>query len=300
MLKIIREVLVVKTVCALFILIGLSTPLLGAPPVSEGLLIDLNADVGVELEDGNRVIAWHNQVEASTADVFVKRDEGRKEPGSGRPTLLKNVDSIGGHSSLLFNRQELVNMEEDSCDHLLLGSGYTWVSVMSIHDQAGGAKDVNAFFGNLRNSAPYDGIMASLYADNRIWAHSRSTDITKEKGKRYPKWKEKVRPQLESPEPIEEDRYYIIMGRMGEGQGTVELDLFVNSAEAVAKKLYTVTPDSDCSKLAIGQERDATTHPGGESFHGEIARFLMYERPLRDEELSQLIQHLIEQYNIQL
>ena len=267
-------------------------------PVSEGLLLDLDANAGVELEEGNRVSAWHNQVADSELDVFVKRDEGRKKAGSGRPTLLESVDSIGGNNSLLFDRQELVNMKEDTCDHLLLGSGYTWISVMAIHDQAGGAKNVNAFFGNLRNSVPYDGMIASLHDDNRVWAHSRSTDITKKPGERFPKWKEKVRPQLESPEPIEEDRYYIVMGRMGEGEGTVDLELFINTTEAVATKPYTITKDTNASKLAIGQERDAITHPGKESFHGEITRFLIYERPLSDEELSQTIRYLSEFYKI--
>jgi hypothetical protein len=40
---------------------------------------------------------------------------------------------------------------------------------------------------------------------------------------------------------------------------------------------------------AIGQERDAINHPGKESFDGEIARFLMWDRPLDDAELAKTL-----------
>jgi len=267
-------------------------------PVSNGLIIDLDANLGVQLEEENRVSVWINQVPGSALDKFVKRDEGRKEAGSGRPTLLEKVKSINGNNTILFNRQELVNMNDDSMDHLLLGNGYTWICVMSIHDQKGGKKDVNAFFGNLRNSAPYDGIMASFNDDNTIWAHSRSTNLVKE-GKRYPKFKEFVRPELITPDPIEEDRYYIIMGRMGAGEGKVDLDIFINSSDPIVTAPYIVTQETNSSRLAIGQERDAITHPGAESFHGEITRLLFYERPLSKDELESSLKFLTKEYLIQ-
>jgi hypothetical protein len=47
-----------------------------------------------------------------------------------------------------------------------------------------------------------------------------------------------------------------------------------------------VNPLADASKLAVGQERDAIQHPGKESFDGEIARFLLWNRPLTDAELK--------------
>lgn len=36
--------------------------------------------------------------------------------------------------------------------------------------------------------------------------------------------------------------------------------------------------------MTIGQKRNAIQHPGHESFDGEIARFVIWERPLGDEE----------------
>ena len=85
----------------------------------KGLIIDLDADRGVGVEDGDRVVKWTNQVPAFAAKDFVKQDKGRQEPGSGRPTLKKSVSAIGGHNTLVFKRQELVNHAEDALDHLL-------------------------------------------------------------------------------------------------------------------------------------------------------------------------------------
>ena len=48
-----------------------------------------------------------------------------------------------------------------------------------------------------------------------------------------------------------------------------------------------MNPAANSSKLAIGQERDATNHPGRESFDGELARLLIYDRPLTQVELGE-------------
>lgn len=48
--------------------------------------------------------------------------------------------------------------------------------------------------------------------------------------------------------------------------------------------------------MAIGQERDATNHPGLESFIGEISRLVIYDRPLSDRELAEVSRYLMEQY----
>ena len=67
-----------------------------------GLILDLDADRGVTVEDGDRVSLWQNQVAGFPARDFGKRDEGRKEPGSGRPRLLKQVKELNGHNVLRF------------------------------------------------------------------------------------------------------------------------------------------------------------------------------------------------------
>ncbi|MEC3908241.1 hypothetical protein VOI54_14525 [Tamlana sp. 2201CG12-4] len=69
----------------------------------------------------------------------------------------------------------MVNHNEDAFDHLITGNGYTWVSVMSVYEQQdGGLKDVNSFFGNLKNGDMYEGFWGGLTDDNRLWAGSRN------------------------------------------------------------------------------------------------------------------------------
>ena len=272
-----------------------STPKL---PIQTGLFLDLNANEGVDLEDDDRVKAWHNQVTGNAADVFVKQDKGRKVAGSGRPTLKSKVAAIKGNNTLVFRQQELVNMDEDAFDHLVTGSGYTWFSVMSVTKQVKGKKDVNSFFGNLKNSRNYDGFWGNLMDDNRVWMGSRNGKIEKLKGKKLPLWDEQKNPLVVTKKPLEQDRFYLVMGRMGAGQGVVDLELFVNSKIAADRKQVPVNPQANPSKMAVGQERDAINHPGKESFSGEIARLLIYERPLSDVELQQTIEHLVKVYSI--
>ena len=266
-------------------------------PVQAGLFLDLNANQGVKVEDNNRVEAWRNQVSGNAADVFVKQDEGRKKAGSGRPTLKPNVAAINGNSTLVFKQQELVNMDEDAFDHMITGSGYTWLSVMSVTKQRKGKKDVNSFFGNLKNGRNYEGFWGNLMDDNRVWMGSRNGKAT---GKKPELWNEKENPLVATKKPIEQNRYYLVMGRMGAGPGVVDLELFINSATPVDRKQVPVNPEANPSKMAIGQERDAINHPGKESFDGEIARFLIYERPLSDAELKPTIEHLLNLYSIKI
>ena len=111
------------------------------------MILDLDADRGVTVEDGNRVSLWQNQVARFPARDFGKRDEGRKEPGSGRPRLLKQIKELNGHNVLDFRRQELVCRDEDAFDSLTKGSGCTWLAVLCVHKQTGGGlKDVHVVF----------------------------------------------------------------------------------------------------------------------------------------------------------
>ena len=218
-------------------------------PVVEGLLLDLDANHGVEVEDGDRVKAWRNQAEGEKARIFVKQDEGRKVAGSGRPTLKKKVAAIGGNGVLVFEEQELLNHDEDTFDHLVTGSGYTWFSVMAVWEQKKGKKDVNSFFGNLRNGPPYDGFWGNLMDDNRVWMGTRNGLLPKKKGKKMPLWDEKQNPQVATPEPIEKNRFYLVMGRMGAGKEVVDLELFLNSSEPADSKPVPVNPEANPSKI---------------------------------------------------
>ncbi len=258
---------------------------------SKGLLLDLDASKGVKLEDGDRVVSWANQAPGKTARQFVKQDGGRKQQGSGRPTLKKDVRALNGHATLVFRQQELVNMDEDAFDSLTQGKGCTWISVMAVYEQRVGVKDVNSFFGNLRNGGKYEGLWGCLDDDNTLWQGARN-------GLTFGRF-DHNNPKVVGPK-LETRKYYIIAGRLAAGTGTVKMELFVNSANPVGAGMFPVKADANPSKMAIGQERDAVEHPGKESFDGEIARFLIYQLPLSDVELGGVIKTLASSYGIAL
>jgi hypothetical protein len=258
--------------------------------IEDGLILDLDADKAVELEDGDRVVKWTNQVARFPAQEFVKQDEGRAQPGSGRPTLKKAVAAIGSRNTLVFRGQELINHDEDAFDHLLTGRGHTWLAVICVYEQVEGLKDVNSFFGNLKNGGNYEGIWGNLTDDNRLWIGSRN-------GITFGRW-DQNNPMVLVPTPLEPNRYYVLAGRMDAGTGEVQIKAFVNDTTPAASAAFPVNPQANSSKFAIGQERDAINHPGQESFDGELARFLVYERPLKDDELRQAMTHLKQAYKI--
>ena len=268
----------------------------------KNLVLDLNADTGLAIEDGDKVAAWTNQAPHPKAVEFKATEEGRtktiitqKEPGTGRPTLLKAVEGINRHNSLGFSSDELINDNDEAFHGMMTGAGYTWFAVIKPYKQTGpgaiNSKYPNAFFGCLRSSSPpqsesgqYAGFWGSFYPDGRVYMGSRNGTNTK------------VRdgintPEIEAPAPSI-DEWHIIMGRQGAGKGTVLLELFVdNPSEAVNSGEYPVA-DIEPSRMAIGTERNAINHQGKESFDGEIARLLMFETALNKEEMTAVYDYL--------
>lgn len=253
----------------------------------EGLLLDLDAAKGLNLEDGDKVSVWENQAPAAKAKLFVKQDEGRKEKGSGRPTLRPAIPALNGKPALVFRRQELVCMDEDTFDGLTTGKGHTWLAVIAVFPQQDGLKDVNSFFGNLRNGGKFEGIWGCVNDDNTLWYGVRNS-LT------FGRF-DANNPQLLGP-VLETGKFHLIGGRMAAGTGTVKLELFAHSAKPVATGEIPVVPAANPSKMTIGQERDAIEHPGHESFDGEIARILIWERPLTDTEITVAIAALRDEY----
>lgn len=278
-----------KPLAHVLLLLAMALPVSGEF-IQNGLLLDLDADKDVEVDADGRVLKWTNQVTSCTARDFVKQDEGRKVPGSGRPSLKRRVAGLGGHNALVFRRQELICHDEDAFDHLITGSGYTWFAVMCVYEQIVQLKDVNSFFGNLKNSGKYEGIWGNVTDGNRVWIGSRN-------GITFGRW-DHNNPMVLAREPLQKNRYYVVAGRMGAGTGRVNIEVFINAARPVATKPFPVNPATNSSKLAIGQERDATNHPGKESFDGEIARFLIYERALSGRELKETLASLKTTYTI--
>ena len=259
---------------------------LAAEIPAAGLMVDLNASKGVTLDAEGRVTEWSNQAGPESTRAFVGQPKGRADATSGLPTPVK-----GEPAALSFRQQELVCHDESAFDGLIRGDGCTWVAVLKVYPQRVGLKDVNSFFGNLRNGQKYEGIWGCLDDDNTVWWGARN-------GLTFGRF-DVNNPKLVGPK-LAEGRFHFLAGRMGAGQpqrdsladdlnvGRTEatLEFFVNDLKPCATARFPVNPKADASKLAIGQERDAIQHPGKESFDGEIARFLLWNRPLSDAELK--------------
>jgi len=254
-----------------------------------GLILDLDADRGVTLAEDDRVTDWRNQVADFPAKDFVSRDEGRKEPGSGRPTLRRHVAELGGHNAITFLQQELVCMDEDVFDDLTRGKGATWVAVLAVRQQRVGLKDVNSFFGNLKNSGNFEGLWGCLKDDNTLWWGARN-------GVTFGRF-DANNPQLVGPK-LKVGLFYVVAGRIAAGTGKVKLELFVDGSTPVATAQFPVNEKANPSRMAVGQERDAINHPGHESFDGEIARLIIWQRPLADNELSSVFGQLHAGYHL--
>jgi hypothetical protein len=238
---------------------------------SSGLVVDLDAAKGVTVDAQGRVTEWANQVGPAETRRFVGQPQGRPDPTSGLPSVAP-----GKPASLVFRQQELVCHDESAFDGLIRGDGCTWVALLKVYPQRVGLKDVNSFFGNLRNGQKYEGIWGCLDDDNTVWWGARN-------GLTFGRF-DVNNPKLSGPK-LAEGRFHWVAGRLGSGQGEVLAELFVNDLKACATARFPVNPKADASKLAVGQERDAIQHPGKESFDGEIARFLLWNRPLTDGEL---------------
>jgi hypothetical protein len=259
--------------------------------IQKNLIVDLSADKGVITNDSGRVEKWLNQVGTFGVKEFVKRDEGRKIKGSGMPLLKKKLNVLNHHNTISFIKQELVADNENAFDHLITGSGYTWFCVLKAGKQAGDLKDVNSFFGNLRNEGNYEGFWGGLKDNNSIWMGSRN-------GITFGRW-DHNNPCVTGGKILKPDQYYLLVGRMGQGNDMVTLSLYINDiGTPVASSPFHVNKLANASKLAIGQERDAIQHPGVESFIGEISRFLLYDCALTDKELCKMAKNIRKKYHI--
>lgn len=273
---------------ACFLCVQAASPAAELP--ARGLMLDLDAAKGISLENGTRVAKWVSEVRGQRYE-FLQRDEGRNAPGAGRPTLRENVVELGGAPALVFLQQELVCPAEDAFDSLTTGKGHTWAAVVAVHPQRVGLTDVNSFFGNLRNADNYEGIWGCFMDDNRPWYGVRN-------GLSFGRF-DANNPQLLAPAAFVPGRFHLLIGRMGAGTGEVRLEFFIDSAEPTATASVPVSAAANPSKMAVGQERDAIQHPGHESFDGEIARLLIWQRPLDDAELAAVVTHLRQCYRLE-
>lgn len=265
----------------------------------KNLVLDLDASVGVESDSQERVLSWTNRVHGFPAQKFVPNDKGRKVPGSGIPSLLK-AEGDRKFPAVLFRQQELINDQEDAFDALIQGKGHTWYAVVAVYDQTSVRKNTHAIFGNLRNSTAagggtggnYEGFWGVMHNDRRVYAGVRNGINFERNGPNNP--------EVLSRTALEKFRYYVVAGRMGAGSGTVAVEVFVDRPVAENTSTVPVNPKADPSRMAIGQERDATNHPGDESFDGELARLIIYDRAHDAAEMAATFETLIKHYGIKV
>ncbi len=209
--------------------------------------------------------------------------------------MKRNSSEINGHNSVIFREDELINDNDEAFHGMMTGGGYTWFAVIKPYKQGGPGKInsnyPNAFFGCLRSSGPpqketglYAGFWGSFYPDGRVYMGSRN-GLNK-----------RVRdgvntPEVAAPAPAV-DKWHIIMGRQGSGQGVVQLELFVNDPVSPANSSDFPVGDVEPSRMAIGTERNAINHQGKESFDGELARLLMYETALDQSAMEEVYRYL--------
>ena len=253
--------------------------------IADGLILDLNANYGV-ITHGIKVFKWENQVKSHAIKSF--QNKGKVSS----PTLKLESKNNGGNNAVVFDHQSLVCLEEGAADYIVKGSGYTWLSIMSVKEQNGVKQYMQGFFGNIGENRPFFGIMAGFKDDNTPWLGAR---IRAKKPETF--WNQYSSPYAMASSPLETDKYYIIIGRMSEGTDNAQIDLFVNSGDKVNSKNVRVYKDSTPSSLTIGKLRPTFRR---ESFIGEISRFLLYDRPLETLEINENVNFLINQYSIDL
>ena len=268
----------------------------GAVPVAH-LTLDLDATRGVQQNADGRVLCWTNQVADSAARDFVPSDTGREVQGSGVPSY-RRADEGWPFPAVRFERQELVNADEDAFDSLIHGSGHTWYAVLAVDEQLSSTRNTHAFFGNLRNTDAVDGGTGGAFEG--FWGvvmDDRSLYAGVRNGVEFER-KSPNNPEVVSQTKLERQRFYLVAGRMGAGTGTVPVEVFVNGAVAENTASVVVDLKADSSKMAIGQERDATNHPGAESFDGELARLLIYATAHTPAEMKTVFAKLMDAYSI--
>jgi hypothetical protein len=134
---------------------------------------------------------------------------------------------------LSFRQQELVCHDESAFDGLIRGAGCTWVAVIKVYPQRVGLKDVNSFFGNLRNGQKYEGLWGCLGDDNTVWWGARN-------GLTFGRF-DVNNPKLVGPK-LEEGRFHFLAGRMGAGTTDATLEFFVNETKPCATARFPSIP----------------------------------------------------------
>ena len=245
-----------------------------AVPVTSGLIQDLDAEVGVT-RSGNDVTAWANQGSAGD-DVSTNK---------GTPQFVSNA-TPNGQSAISFFQQRMAGGDHNAFTSLLSGTGYTWFVVMDPDAQDGGSNNI---FGALNNNPGtgfinFNGFAVGLDANSALRMLERdlpTNEIT-----------------LGQTAGLDNLGWVIAAGRLAAGTGAVAQEVFLNSATADGTSSVNISGSPGIYQLTSALTLGAERSNGRESFDGDVARILIYDRELTDAELEQVGYSLSQTYGI--
>lgn len=264
-----------RTCCLIAPALIAVAPWASAEIVTSGLIQDLDADVGVVEAggEGSGVTAWENQAAAGGDDVTTDR---------GTITLTSSDESINNHNFVTLPSggpsPRMVGDDAEAFDGIMTGTGHTWFAVVRPEVDANPGRK-NAIFGTLQNSNPFSGVVAHVSSNNSLGYMLRPANSDA---------------FVDGTTSVNDGEWHILAGRLEAGTGGQLAEAFTNGPVAEASLSINILDSSISDALTVGAERTG----GGENYLGDIARILIYNRPLDDEELNQTGFTLGELYGI--
>lgn len=238
-----------------------------AVPVTTSLIQDLNPENGVSVS-GTTLTGWTNSAASGGDDLTVVNGNPQlttADLNSLDVVSFDGNDSIEGTSTTAF-------------DGMATGSGATVFTVLQ-----GSSTQPNflaRYMGTL-NGASLKGFTFNL-------SHAGLTNS-------WTYFNNPSNQELYGTTDLDDDNWHIVVCRLSTGTGAQTMSTFIDSATSEASTAMTVGDASGALQLTVGADRTGDVN---QAFVGKIARVLMYERGLTDEEVNDVGTYLAELYNL--
>lgn len=236
--------------------------------LESGLIQDLDASSGVVESGGTGtgVTSWANSAASGGDDLVTNRGSVTLSTAGSFPFLTLETGTSA----------RMVGDDDSAFNSLLGGAGHTWFAVVRAAEFSNSGNK-NAIFGTLTEGFGFTGVVAHASNGvagylNRPFADNFTLGTTS----------------------IVDGQWHIVAGRLSAGTGTQSADVFVDGPAAEASNSVSIPGTSGVGALAVGAERIG----GGEDYEGDIARILVYDRPLTDSEINLVGAELSELYAI--
>ena len=230
-----------------------------------GLVQDLDADRGVTASN-MEVSDWVNQAATGGDDV-----------STNRGTVLVVANAANGHDALGFSDSRMASDDQSAFDAIMQGNGYTVFVVVrpAMQDQT----IKNVIFGTLLDTAPFNGVtLGAADAGANPYVMPRPSDVD----------------IFVQSSQMRANQWTILAARLSAGRNLQTAELFIDSTTAIESGTVNIPGDTDSGPLSVGSERIG----GTEHFDGDLARILIYSRPLTDAEFRETGQALSALYGI--